>query len=91
MSIRFKLNDVAEEERISIKRLARDSRVDYKTLHWLKTGKQLGISFSVLERICRALQREPGDLFELVEKRRSAEGRKRLVRNKRSPKRTKLG
>jgi putative transcriptional regulator len=67
MPIRFKLSEVVEASGISIRRLAKDSDVDYKTLHSLKTGKQKGLSFAVLDRICRALKCEPGALLEIVE------------------------
>lgn len=64
--IRFKLKELAEG-RISMKQLALAANVDYKTLHWLKTGKQTGISFPVLDRLCRVLDCEPGSFFEWVQ------------------------
>jgi putative transcriptional regulator len=67
MPIRFKLKEAVKQSGISIRRLAKDSRVDYKTLHLLKTGKQQGISFPVLERICRVLKCEPGALLQIVD------------------------
>lgn len=62
--IYFKLKELAEEKGYSIKRLAREAKVDYVTLHRLKTGKQQGITFPVLERISIALGYEPKDFFE---------------------------
>jgi DNA-binding Xre family transcriptional regulator len=62
--IYFKLKELAEGKGYSIKRLAKDANVDYKTLHKLKTGEQQGISFPVLERISLTLKCKPGDLFE---------------------------
>lgn len=69
MPIRFKLSEVAQKADMSIRRLSIDSGVDYKTLHLLKTGKQKGLSFSVLERICQTLKCDPGELFEIVRNR----------------------
>jgi len=67
MPIRFKLQEAVEKSGVSIRRLAQNSHVDYKTLHRLKTGRQQGVSFPVLDRICHALKCEPGALFEIVD------------------------
>jgi hypothetical protein len=40
--------------------------VEYATLWRLKEGKSKGISFELLDQICTALKRQPGDLLVQV-------------------------
>ena len=88
MPIHFKLSEAAEKSGMSIRRLARDSEVDYKTLHLLKTGKQNGLSFPVLERICRALNCEPADLFEIVSDEPKHSTARRITRSRKTVRKT---
>lgn len=63
--IRFKLTEIMGA--MSNRGLARTAKVDYKTVDWLKSGRQTGISFDVLDRLCKALNCDPGALFEQVD------------------------
>ena len=47
--------------------LAKDTGISHTTLWRLKKGKALGINFDTLEKICRALQCQPGDILRLAE------------------------
>jgi putative transcriptional regulator len=60
---------LAEQER-TFYWLAKDTGISHTTLWRLKKGKALGINFDTLEKICRALQCQPGDIltFEEVKK-----------------------
>ncbi|HUQ31172.1 MAG TPA: helix-turn-helix transcriptional regulator [Pyrinomonadaceae bacterium] len=51
--------------------LAKETGISHTTLWRLKKGKALGINFDTLEKICRALNCQPGDVLKLaVEKKR---------------------
>jgi putative transcriptional regulator len=57
---------LAERER-TFYWLAKDTGISHTTLWRLKKGKALGINFDTLEKICRALQCQPGDILRLTE------------------------
>jgi putative transcriptional regulator len=46
--------------------LAKETGVSHTTLWRLKKGKAVGINFETLERICRALRCQPGDVLFLT-------------------------
>ena len=56
---------LAERER-TFYWLAKDTGISHTTLWRLKKGKALGINFDTLEKICRALQCQPGDILRLT-------------------------
>jgi putative transcriptional regulator len=60
---------LAERER-TFYWLAKDTGISHTTLWRLKKGKALGINFDTLEKICRALQCQPGDILRLTEVKR---------------------
>ena len=47
--------------------LAKETGVSHTTLWRLKKGKSVGINFETLEKICRALRCQPGDVLFLIE------------------------
>jgi putative transcriptional regulator len=47
--------------------LAKETGVSHTTLWRLKKGKSVGINFETLEKICRALRCQPGDVLFLTE------------------------
>jgi putative transcriptional regulator len=63
MPIRLRIGEVAREHGLTIKALAARAGVAYNTAHALYTGRALRIDLDTLDRICAALQAEPGDLF----------------------------
>jgi putative transcriptional regulator len=46
--------------------LAKETGVSHTTLWRLKKGKAVGINFETLEKICRALRCQPGDVLSLT-------------------------
>ena len=46
--------------------LAKETGISHTTLWRLKKGKALGINFETLEKICRALGCQPGDVMGLA-------------------------
>ena len=43
--------------------LAKETGISHTTLWRLKKGKALGINFETLEKVCAALQCQPGDVL----------------------------
>jgi putative transcriptional regulator len=46
--------------------LAKETGISHTTLWRLKKGKALGINFETLEKMCQALQCQPGDVLALA-------------------------
>lgn len=46
--------------------LAKETGISHSTLWRLKKGKSVGINFATLERICRLLECQPGDVLRLA-------------------------
>jgi putative transcriptional regulator len=45
--------------------LAKETGISHTTLWRLKKGKAVGINFDTLEKICRALRCQPGDVLSM--------------------------
>jgi putative transcriptional regulator len=60
--------------------LAKETGISHTTLWRLKKGKALGINFETLEKMCQALQCQPGDVLVMETGGRS--GRKSTPRKK---------
>lgn len=63
--IKFKITDVLKERGQTLYWLSRTTGVSYTTLWRFTKDRALGINFATLEKICVALECEPGDLMEL--------------------------
>ncbi len=63
MPIRVRLNVLLAERRVKGKALAAQVGVTEQNLSLLRTGKVKGVRFSTLEKICEALECQPGDLL----------------------------
>ena len=61
--------------------LARATGLSYQTIHRLQTPAAKGINFETLDKICRALQCDPGDvLVQVKSKRREGKSAKKKTR-----------
>lgn len=65
--IKLTLNVVMAEHNISSQELAQLVGITPANLSILKTGKAKAIRFSTLEKICQALDCQPGDILQYVE------------------------
>lgn len=65
--IKVNLDRVMLERKISSKVLAERIGITQANLSILKTGKARGIRFDTLEKICRTLNCQPGDILEYEE------------------------
>lgn len=63
--IRLTLLDALERKGKSIYWLAKETGLRYATLHRLATKKVEKVDLRVLEKICRTLECEPGELLDM--------------------------
>lgn len=64
--ITLRLDKLLAKEKRSFYWLAKETGVSHTTLWRLKKGKSVGINFETLEKICRALRCQPGDVLLLT-------------------------
>lgn len=78
--IEIRVDELLEEHGRSFYWLAKETGISHTTLWRLKKGKALGINFDTLEKICRGLNCQPGDVLGLASektvKRRSARSKR---------------
>ncbi len=78
----IRVDELLENRERSFYWLAKETGISHTTLWRLKKGKALGINFETLERICRALNCQPGDVIRLAttdkkpSRRRSTKGKR---------------
>ena len=61
--IEFKLTEKLEEAEMTAYRLAQVTQIHETQIGKLKNGKAKGITFETLDKLCEALNCEPGDLL----------------------------
>jgi putative transcriptional regulator len=61
-----RLDKLLAQEKRSFYWLSKETGVSHTTLWRLKKGKAAGINFETLEKICRALRCQPGDILSLT-------------------------
>ncbi len=64
--VEVRVDELLEKHGRSFYWLAKETGVSHTTLWRLKKGKALGINFGTLERICRGLKCQPGDVLRLA-------------------------
>lgn len=64
MPIRVNLDVVLAKRKIKGKALAAEVGISEQNLSLLRTGKVKGVRFSTLEKICKLLDCQPGDILE---------------------------
>ena len=68
MAITIRLDRIMADRKMSLNELAEKVGMTNVNLSNLKTGKMKGIRFETMNAICEALNCQPGDLFEHVNK-----------------------
>lgn len=68
MPIIVNLDVMMAKRKMSLNELSGKVALTLANLSILKTGKAKAIRFSTLEAICKALECQPGDLLEWVER-----------------------
>lgn len=66
MPIRVNLAVVMAQRRMSLNELSRQVGITLSNLSILKNEKAKGIRFDTLDKICRALDCQPGDILEHI-------------------------
>ncbi len=66
MSINVTLDVMLAKRKMSLNELSEKVGVTPSNLSILKTGKAKGVRFSTLEKLCEALNCQPGDLLECL-------------------------
>ena len=61
--IKIRIDHLLKEHERSFYWLAKETGVSHTTLWRLKKDKAQGITFNTLERICKALECQPGDVL----------------------------
>lgn len=74
MAIRVKLAVVLAEKQMRLTDLEQKTGIALNNLSVLKMDKAKAIRFSTLNEICKALDCQPGDLFEHVKDEENNEG-----------------
>ncbi len=64
--IKIRVDELLDEHGRSFYWLAKETGISHTTLWRLKKGKALGINFDTLEKICRRLNCQPGDVLRLA-------------------------
>ncbi len=67
MAIIVRLDRMMADRKISLNDLSERIGISIVNLSNLKTGKVKAIRFSTLNRICRELKCQPGDILEYIE------------------------
>ena len=68
MPIVVNLDVMLARRKMQLQELAEKVDITIANLSVLKTGKAKAVRFSTLEAICKALNCQPGDILEFVEK-----------------------
>ena len=55
------------DRKISLNDLAKEIDMTNVNLSNLKTGKMKGIRFETMDKICKVLKCQPGDIFEFID------------------------
>jgi len=66
MTIKSKLAVVLAEREMKLNELEEKTGISLNNLSILKTGKAKAVRFSTLNEVCKALNCQPGDLFQYV-------------------------
>jgi putative transcriptional regulator len=75
--IEVRIDKLLEKQERTFYWLAKETGISHSTLWRLKKGKALGINFETLEKLCSALECEPGQLFAINNNKSAIKRRKK--------------
>jgi putative transcriptional regulator len=78
--VEIRVDELLEGHGRSFYWLSKETGISHTTLWRLKKGKALGINFDTLEKICRGLNCQPGDVLRLTSEKKPA--KRRAARSK---------
>ena len=64
MTIVVRLDVVLAQKKMRSKELAKEVGITEQNLSLLKSGKVKGVRFETLDKICKTLECQPGDILE---------------------------
>ena len=67
MTIVNRIGDAARQQNMNIKAFSDKTGLAYNTAHDLYTGRVSRIGLDVLDKVCRVLKLQPGDLLVCVD------------------------
>lgn len=82
--IEIQIDGLLEEHGRSFYWLAKETGISHTTLWRLKKGKARGINFDTLEKICRGLNCQPGDVLALSSEKKSKQRKAAKSKKERS-------
>ncbi len=65
--VKCHLSRILGERKLKVAEVARDTGINRNTLHRLYNETATRVDLEVIEQVCRHLQIEVGDLFEVVD------------------------
>lgn len=68
--IEIRIDQLLKARRRTFYWLAKETGISHTTLWRLKKDKALGINFATLEKLCEALDCQPGDIFAFTNHKR---------------------
>jgi len=68
MPIRIRLDDIMSRKKISLNELSQKVGITLSNLSIIKNQKSKAIRLTTLDALCKALNCQPGDIIEYVEK-----------------------
>lgn len=74
--IEVRLDELLAEQQRTFYWLSKETGISHTTLWRLKKGKALGINFETLEKICKGLNCQPGDVMRLAHEKKKARQRR---------------
>ena len=80
--IEIRVNDLLAEQERSFYWLAKETGISHTTLWRLKKGKAFGINLDTLEKMCRVLRCQSGDVLTLNGKKHSKSRHNRIAKGK---------
>jgi putative transcriptional regulator len=69
--IEIRVDGLLEEHGRSFYWLAKETGISHTTLWRLKKGRARGINFDTLEKLCAALECQPGDVIRLASEKKT--------------------
>src|SRR5256885_13526066 len=89
--IEIRVNELLGGHGKSFYWLAKETGISHTTLWRLKKGKALGINFDTLEKLCQALDCQPGDVLSLAGQKGLPKSRTPKNKNKNGKGNSKVG
>ena len=83
--IEIRIDELLHSRGRSFYWLAKETGISHTTLWRLKKGKALGINFETLEKMCEALQCQPGDVLSYTNGKKTSKKTSKTPRPKSRP------